>query len=105
MKDKIRSVLDEFYNVNMFNDSVRDHIASEIEKVLTGKTSIDPLSKPTEVKLTPIKKPVENKKEKSLPKKSKPIISKNSQSVGGLKKLGKKGVSSGRSRPKTKKRA
>jgi len=102
MKDKIRSVLDEFYNVNMFNDSVRDRIATEIEIALTGKTSVSPLSKPSEVKMTPIKKPFEDKKKKSL---SKNVKSPKTPTNMGLKNINKNGGGNGRSKSRAKKRA
>ena len=79
MRDKIKKVLDNYYNVNMFNEHTRQTIATEIEKALTGETTVDKITVPVEETVEPIK--VE-KKEK--PKKEKPKRSEDNRSLKNL---------------------
>ena len=79
MRDKIKNVLDDFYNVNMFNEHVRQTIATEIEKALTGSSTVDQITVPIESKVET--EPILTKKvkeKKSLPTKSRKNVQRKS---------------------------
>ncbi len=95
MRDKIKSVLDEFYNVNMFNEHTRQMMANEIEKAITGESTVENITKPIKTPLVKNEKVVEDRvKRKNLPsnidKKSLKKLDNRSSVINGKKSKSKK---------------
>jgi len=83
MRDKIKKVLDNYYNVNMFNEHMRQTIATEIEKALTGETTVDKITVPVEEPMEVVENPVKVEEKVKKPTK-KPKKSVNSRSLKNL---------------------